>query len=220
MRWDDDNMIAAPQPLRTVSKALRERHLVAIGASTGGTEAIRAVLQSLPADMPGIVMVQHMPKLFTEPFAKRLDGQCLLKVAEAKDGDRVLPGHVYLAPGSHHLRVRKSGGGFVLVLSGEAPFNRHRPSVDVLFDSVAAEVGKNATGILLTGMGKDGAAGLLNMRQSGAWTIGQDEASCVVYGMPREAAEIGAVAEVAPLAAIGERLVARLVSLDRQTALA
>jgi len=207
------NKVQMQQPCG-ISKLLQERHLVAIGASTGGTEAIRAVLQSLPANMPGIVVVQHMPELFTAPFAKRLDGVCRLKAVEAKNGDQVLPGHVYLAPGSHHMRVRKSAGGFSLELSREAPYNRHRPSVDVLFDSVAAEAGKNATGILLTGMGKDGAAGLLHMRQAGAWTIGQDEDSCVVYGMPREAAEIGAVVEVAPLPAVADRLLARLNALD------
>lgn len=206
-----------PQEPRGVGKLLQERHLVAIGASTGGTEAIRAVLQPLPADMPGIVMVQHMPELFTASFAKRLDGLTRLKVVEAKNGDRVQPGHVYLAPGSHHLRVNKAAGGFSLTLSSEAPFNRHRPSVDVLFDSVATAAGKNATGIILTGMGKDGAVGLLRMHQAGAWTIGQDEDSCIVYGMPREAAALGAVEEVVPLKMVADRLLDRLGNLDTQT---
>lgn len=198
------------------SKVLQSRHLVAIGASTGGTEAIRTVLQMLPADMPGIVVVQHMPELFTGSFAKRLDGLSRLRVVEAGDGEAILPGHVYLAPGSHHMRIRKSGNGLAIALSSAAPVNRHRPSVDVLFDSVADVAGKHATGVLLTGMGKDGAAGLLRMRRAGAWTVGQDEESSVVYGMPREAAVIGAVQEVAPLKEVAARVLARLHHLDRE----
>lgn len=197
-----------------VGKMMQERHLIAIGASTGGTEAIRTVLQSLPAELPGIVMVQHMPELFTGSFAKRLDGLSRLSVHEARDGDVIRPGHAYLAPGSHHMRIRKSGNTYMIALSAELPVNRHRPSVDVLFESVAEVAGRNATGIILTGMGKDGAAGLLKMRSAGAWTIGQDKDSCVVYGMPREAAQIGAIEEVAPLMQISDRLLAHLGAGD------
>ena len=208
--------LAAQRDAIAPSKVLQARHIVAIGASTGGTEAIRTVLQMLPADMPGIVVVQHMPELFTGSFAKRLDGLSRLRVVEAKDGEPILPGHVYLAPGSHHMRIRRAGNGYTVALSLEPPVNRHRPSVDVLFDSVAEVGGKHATGVLLTGMGKDGAAGLLRMRQAGAWTIGQDEESCVVYGMPREAAAIGAVQEVAALKEVAARVLARLHHLDKE----
>jgi two-component system chemotaxis response regulator CheB len=184
--------------------------LICIGASTGGTEAIRDVITRLPAGLPGIVMAQHMPELFTPSFARRLDGLARIRVKEAEHNERILPGHAYLAPGHSHLRVRRSGSHYYCELDGGAPVNRHRPSVDVLFDSVAGEAGMRAVGVILTGMGKDGAQGLLHMRQAGAWTIGQDQASCVVYGMPREAAAIGAVAEVAPLSEIAERIMAAL----------
>src|SRR5690606_29659222 len=174
------------QPL---SSRIQDRHLIAIGASTGGTEALRAVLCSLPREVPGIVMVQHMPDTFTGSFAKRLDSLSQLTVVEARGGERILPGHAYLAPGHSHLRVKRTPAGLVAELAASAPVNRHRPSVDVLFDSVAEQVGANASGIMLTGMGKDGAQGMLAMKRAGAWNIGQDKDSCVVYGMPREAAE-------------------------------
>lgn len=164
----------------------------------------------LPAAVPGIVMVQHMPETFTPSFAKRLDGLGAVRVIEARGGERIQPGHAYLAPGHSHLTVKRSGGGWVTELAKSDPVNRHRPAVDVLFNSVAREVGKAAIGIILTGMGKDGAAGMLAMRQSGAWNIGQDQASCVVYGMPREAAMIGAVNEVASLGNVAERVMLRL----------
>jgi two-component system, chemotaxis family, protein-glutamate methylesterase/glutaminase len=196
------------------SQRLLNSHVIAIGASTGGTEAIKDVLIRLPPEMPPIVVVQHMPGSFTSSFAKRLDGLASLTVVEARGGERLRPGTAYLAPGHSHLLVRKVSDGFVTELSSAEPVNRHRPAVDVLFDSVAAELGANATAIILTGMGKDGAKGMLGMRQAGAWTIGQDGASCVVYGMPREAALIGAVAEVAPLQDIAARLLARLRRLD------
>ncbi|MCX8085757.1 MAG: chemotaxis response regulator protein-glutamate methylesterase [Rhodocyclaceae bacterium] len=200
----------AEAPLPGVTgRALTER-LIAIGASTGGTEAIKDVLVRLPKEVPGIVMVQHMPESFTPSFAKRLDSLCALTVIEARGGERIQPGHAYLAPGHSHLLVKKSGGGWVTELSQAEPVNRHRPSVDVLFYSVAQEVGKNAIGVILTGMGKDGAQGMLAMRKAGAWNIGQDQASCVVYGMPREAAAVGAVDEVASLNDIPARLLARL----------
>lgn len=190
--------------------------VVAIGASTGGTEAIKEVLASLPAEMPPIVMVQHMPEAYTPSFARRLDSLSKLTVIEARGGERLQPGMAYLAPGHSHLRVRKSGGGLVLQLSREEPVNRHRPSADVLFQSVADQVGQHGLGVILTGMGKDGAQGLLAMRQAGAWTIGQDQASCVVYGMPREAAEIGALDEIAGLGEISGRIMARLRQDDKR----
>jgi two-component system chemotaxis response regulator CheB len=168
--------------------------------------------------MPPIVMVQHMPESFTPSFAQRLNSLSKLTVIEAQGGERLQPGMAYLAPGHSHMRVRKSGGGLVLELSQEEPVNRHRPAADVLFRSVAEYVGQNALGVILTGMGKDGAQGLLAMRQAGAWNIGQDQASCVVYGMPREAAEVGALDEVATLADIAGSIVAKLRSLDRRGA--
>jgi two-component system chemotaxis response regulator CheB len=198
-----------------LSPRVLDRHVIAIGASTGGTEALRAVLCSLPREVPGVVMVQHMPDTFTGSFAKRLDSLSLLTVVEAQGGERILPGHAYLAPGHSHLKVKRTPTGLITELDASAPVNRHRPSVDVLFDSMAAQMGANATGVMLTGMGKDGARGMLAMKKTGAWNIGQDKDSCVVYGMPREAAEIGALDEVVSLNDIGGRILARLRLLDR-----
>ncbi len=174
--------------------------LIIIGASTGGTEAIREFLQQMPSDCPGILIVQHMPEGFTRSFAQRLDSLCRISVKEAEGGERVLPGHAYLAPGHSHLLLAKSGANYLTKLDAGPPVNRHRPSVDVLFDSAATQAGKNAIGVILTGMGKDGAAGMLAMREAGAFNFAQDEASCVVYGMPREAVAVGAVHESAALA--------------------
>ena len=196
-------------------KALQDRLLV-IGASTGGTEAIKEVLCSLPEQMPGILIVQHMPEMFTASFAKRLDSLCHVRVKEAEHGEKVLPGTAYLAPGHSHLSVRRVVGGYVCELAQSEPVNRHRPAVDVLFNSVARQAGGNALGVILTGMGKDGAQGLLAMREAGAWTIGQNQESCVVYGMPREAAAIGALDEVAPLKDIGQRVLSRLRGSERR----
>lgn len=204
------------QPKGSFSSRLLAERVIAIGASTGGTEAIKEVLGSLPGEMPPIVMVQHMPESFTPSFAQRLNSLSKLTVIEAQGGERLQPGMVYLAPGHSHMRVRKSGGGHVLELSREEPVNRHRPAADVLFWSVAEQVGKNALGVILTGMGKDGAQGLLAMRRAGAWNIGQDQASCVVYGMPREAAEVGALEAVASLADIPGSIVAKLRALDKR----
>ncbi|HEX8987339.1 MAG TPA: chemotaxis response regulator protein-glutamate methylesterase [Rhodocyclaceae bacterium] len=205
----------APEPRRSgLSARLLAEKVVAIGASTGGTEAIKDVLVGLPSDVPGIVMTQHMPESFTGSFARRLDSLARVTVVEAQGGERIEPGHAYLAPGHSHLLVRRSGGHYVTELSRADPVNRHRPSVDVLFRSVAEQARGNAVGVILTGMGKDGAQGMLEMRRSGAWTIGQDEASCVVYGMPREAAAIGAVSEVAPLPDIAARIMAKLRQWD------
>ncbi|HLA36289.1 MAG TPA: chemotaxis response regulator protein-glutamate methylesterase [Rhodocyclaceae bacterium] len=191
------------------SRNLKDR-VVAIGASTGGTEAIKDVLSRLPAEMPPIVMVQHMPETFTPSFARRLDTVGPLRVVEAQGGERLQSGTAYLAPGHSHMSVRRSAGGYVLELAKSEPVNRHRPAVDVLFHSVAEQVRNHALGVILTGMGKDGAQGMLAMRKAGAWNIGQDQASCVVYGMPKEAAQVGAVDEVAALPDIAARIVARL----------
>lgn len=183
--------------------------LVMIGASTGGTEAIRQVLEPLPSNSPAIMITQHMPAGFTRSFVERLDSLCQLQVHEAEHGQRVLPGHVYLAPGGiAHMKLARSGANYVVELEDSEPVNRHRPSVDVLFHSAAEVAGKNAVGVLLTGMGKDGAQGMLAMKKAGAATFAQDEASCVVFGMPREALAIGAADEAVPLSEISERILA------------
>lgn len=189
--------------------------LVAIGASTGGTEAIREVLQGLPANSPGILITQHMPGGFTRSFAERLDRLCRMRVKEAEDGERILPGHAYIAPGEAHLKLIRSGANYVVRLDHGEPVNRHRPSVDVLFESVAQYAGRNALGVILTGMGKDGAAGLLAMRQAGAQTAAQDEASSVVFGMPREAIALNAAVEVLSLDKIAPWLLAQLSKSGR-----
>jgi two-component system chemotaxis response regulator CheB len=183
------------------ARALRvtTEKVVAIGASTGGTDAIARVLSALPMDAPGVVVVQHMPENFTAQFARRLDGLCEMCVKEAVDGDSLLRGHVLIAPGGKHLLLRRSGARYFVEVRDGPLVARHRPSVDVLFRSTARYAGRNAVGVLLTGMGDDGAQGLLELRQAGAHTIAQDEASSVVYGMPREAAKLGAVEAVLPL---------------------
>jgi two-component system chemotaxis response regulator CheB len=184
--------------------------LIAIGASTGGTEAIREVLTRLPADCPAVLITQHMPPGFTRSFAQRLDSLCRITVSEAEDGERVLPGHAYIAPGGRHMRLARSGSNYVAAIDDGEPVNRHRPSVDVLFRSVAANAGPNALGVMLTGMGKDGAVAMLEMKRAGSFTIAQDEASCIVFGMPKEAIALGAVDEVLPVTRIAERLQSRL----------
>ena len=185
--------------------------IVFIGASTGGTEAIREVLTGLPASMPAIMIVQHMPEMFTGSFARRLDGLCALRVKEAEHGERVEPGTVYIAPGHSHLSIRRGGAGFQCELAKSDPVNRHRPSVDVLFHSAAAVLGRAAVGVLLTGMGDDGAEELKLMADRGALTIVQDEESCVVFGMPREAIKLGAARFVVP----PNRIVELLAPLER-----
>ncbi len=192
--------------------------LIIIGASTGGTEAIREFLQQMPSDCPGILIVQHMPEGFTRSFAQRLDSLCRISVKEAEHGDRVLPGHAYLAPGHSHLLLARSGANYVTALDQGPPVNRHRPSVDVLFESAAANAGRNALGVILTGMGKDGAAGMLKMREAGATNFAQDESTCVVFGMPREAIAVGAVHEIAPLVQL-PRLVMEQLARDGGRAL-
>ncbi|AOI89994.1 chemotaxis response regulator protein-glutamate methylesterase [Burkholderia pseudomultivorans] len=187
--------------------------LIIIGASTGGTEAIREVLTPLPPDAPAVLIAQHMPPGFTKSFAQRLNGLCRIAVKEAEHGERVLPGHAYIAPGHAHLLLARSGANYIAQLSDEPPVNRHRPSVDVLFRSAATHAGKNAIGVILTGMGRDGAAGLLDMKRAGAHTFAQDEASCIVFGMPREAIALGGADEVAPLAEMSRRVMARLATM-------
>jgi len=186
-------------------RVVNER-LICIGASTGGTEAIRRVITRFPAQCPPVMLVQHMPEMFTGSFAKRLDSLCAINVKEAEHGERILPGHAYLAPGHSHLLLAKRGTHWYCELSKSEPVNRHRPSVDVLFDSVAHLVGPAAVGALLTGMGKDGARGMLALRKAGAWTVAQNEETCVVYGMPREAANIGGAVDVAPLDEVASRI--------------
>lgn len=203
-----------PGAVSGFSPRLLNEFVIGIGASTGGTEAIKEVLAALPKDMPPIVMVQHMPETFTPSFARRLDTLSKLTVIEARGGERLKPGMAYLAPGHSHMRIRKAAGGFLLELGRDEPINRHRPAVDALFDSVAEHAGKRALGVILTGMGKDGAQGLLAMRHAGAWNLGQDQASCVVYGMPREAAAIGALDQVTGLGAIAEAILGKLRDLD------
>jgi len=191
--------------------------LLVIGASTGGTEAIKDILVALPPDCPGVLIAQHMPEGFTKSFAQRLDSLSRLRVKEAEDQERVLPGHAYIAPGHSHLLLKRSGANYVAVLSQSPPVNRHRPSVDVLFRSVAEHAGRNAIGIILTGMGKDGALGMLEMHRAGSHTVAQSEETCVVFGMPREAIAAGGVDEVAPLPEIPSRVLRKIADMGKGT---
>ncbi|HYH22634.1 MAG TPA: chemotaxis response regulator protein-glutamate methylesterase [Azospirillum sp.] len=190
--------VMLPPPRGTTAFQATEK-LVCIGASTGGTEALKAILERLPPRAPGIVIVQHMPEKFTAAFARRLDALCAVAVKEAADGDPVLPGHVLIAPGDRHLLLRRVGTRYQVAIKDGPLVSRHRPSVDVLFRSAALSAGPNAIGIIMTGMGDDGVKGLLEMRDAGAATIAQDEESCVVFGMPREAIAAGAARDVVPL---------------------
>ena len=203
-------ILQRPLPALDNSLASTEK-IVVVGASTGGTEALREFLIRLPADAPGILIVQHMPELFTKPFAHRLDNLCKIKVKEAEDNERVLPGHAYIAPGNSHLLLRRSGANYMTELSKADHVNRHRPSVEVLFRSAAKYAGRNVIGVMMTGMGRDGAAAMLEMRQAGAYNLAQDEASCVVFGMPKEAIAAGAVDEVAPIQEMAQRVLNRLM---------
>ncbi|MBL8326662.1 MAG: chemotaxis response regulator protein-glutamate methylesterase, partial [Rubrivivax sp.] len=202
---------AAPATAALLGRLSTEK-LIFIGASTGGTEATRELLMQLPADAPAVLITQHMPPGFTRSYAARLNGLCQLAVAEAQDGERVLPGHAYVAPGGRHLAVERSGANYVARVFDGEPVNRHRPSVEVLFESAARVVGRNAMGVMLTGMGADGAAAMRRMRDAGSYNFCQDEASCVVFGMPREAIAHGGADEVLPLAQIAPRLLERLRS--------
>ena len=201
-----------PAAISAIGRLSTEK-IVFIGASTGGTEATRELLVNLPADCPAVLITQHMPAGFTKSYAARLDGLCRLSVAEARDGERILPGHAYIAPGgTAHLSVERSGANYIArVVEGE-PVNRHRPSVEVLFKSAARVAGPNALGIMLTGMGADGASAMKEMRDAGSYNLVQDEATCVVFGMPKEAIAAGAANEVLPLSQIAPRLIERLRS--------
>ena len=182
--------------------------IIAIGASTGGVEALTEIITHLPPDSPAVLVAQHMPVRFTSSFADRLDGKSYVSVSTAQDGERVLPGHVYIAPGPDHLELSRSGANYICRYSSAPPVSGHRPSVDVLFNSVATTAGANAVGLILTGMGSDGADGLLRMRESGATTFGQDEPSCVVYGMPRAAMAKGGVETELPLSKLADAVLA------------
>lgn len=207
--------IAAPAMLKRPLSSTEK--LIIVGASTGGTEAIRALLQPMPPDCPGMLITQHMPAGFTRSFAQRLNQICTIAVAEATHGERVLPGHAYIAPGDMHMRLARSGANYIIELDHSEPVNRHRPSVDVLFHSAARTAGKNAIGVILTGMGRDGAAGMLAMREAGARTLAQDEASCVVFGMPREAIAMGGADEIVPLSQMSERVLANLATFGARS---
>ena len=199
-------LVSGPKP--PVSSALinSTHKVIAIGTSTGGTEALMEVLPAFPPDAPGTVVVIHMPEGFTATYAERLDRHCRVRVKEAESGDRILPGHVLLAPGNHHLEVVRSGATYSVRVSSGPPVNRHRPSVDVLFRSCAKYLGSNAVGAILTGMGNDGAAGMAEMHGAGGYTVAQNEATCVVFGMPREAVAAGGVDDVVPLQQIASRI--------------
>ena len=206
---------AAPTGVRPAAPVpplgrLSTEKIIFIGASTGGTEATKEVLMNLPPDSPAVVITQHMPPGFTKSYAARLDSLCRIRVKEAVDGDRILPGHAYIAPGGFHLSVERSGANYVARVRDGEPVNRHKPSVEVLFDSAAAVVGPNALGVMLTGMGADGARAMKTMRDAGSWNVCQDEATCVVFGMPREAIAHGAAHEVLPLQRIAPTLLDHL----------
>lgn len=200
----------APAPASALLGRLSTEKLICIGASTGGTEAIKEVLVQMPADSPAIVITQHMPPGFTTSFAARLNGLCQITVKEAVNGERILPGHAYIAPGGTQFHVARSGANYVAVVDDGPPVNRHKPSVEVLFKSAAAVVGRNAFGIMLTGMGNDGAAAMREMKDAGSYNYVQDEATCIVFGMPREAIAHGAADEVLPLGQIAPALITRL----------
>jgi two-component system chemotaxis response regulator CheB len=198
-------------PVRAMGRLSTEK-IIFIGASTGGTEATKELLMGLPADAPAVMITQHMPAGFTRNYATRLDGLCRISVKEASDGERVLPGHAYIAPGGLHLSVERSGANYVARVADGDPVNRHKPSVEVLFLSAARVVGPNALGVMLTGMGADGARAMKVLRDAGSYNLVQDEATCVVFGMPKEAIAAGAAHEVLPLHAIAPRLIERLLS--------
>ncbi len=201
--------LSADAILAPASGAMAEttEKVVVIGASTGGTEALKSLLEGLPPDCPGIVIVQHMPELFTRAFANRLDGLCAITVKEAETNDSVIRGRALIAPGNHHLLLKRSGARYYVEIKDGPLVCRHRPSVNVLFRSAARYAGRNAIGAILTGMGDDGAHGMLEMKQAGAATLAQDEASCVVFGMPKEAIKLGGVDRVLPLHSMGQVII-------------
>ncbi len=200
--------VLAARAASTTAMAKTTESIIAIGTSTGGTQALEVVLTMLPAVVSGIVIVQHMPEKFTAMFAQRLNELCQIEVREAQNGDRVVPGRALIAPGGRHMVLKRSGAQYIVEVVDGPLVNRHKPSVDVLFRSVAQVAGKNALGIIMTGMGDDGARGMLEMHAAGAPTIAQDEASCVVYGMPKEAVKLGAVDKIMPLDLIAREIVA------------
>ncbi len=208
---------SAPKPAHSTPTSIRNplissEKLLIVGASTGGTEAIKAFLMQMPSDCPGILITQHMPAGFTKSFANRLDSLCQISVKEAEGGERILPGHAYIAPGDKHLLLGRSGANYVTQLSDAAPVSRHKPSVDVLFESAAASAGKNVIGVILTGMGQDGAIGMRHMKDAGAYNFAQNEESCVVYGMPKEAVAHGGVDEIAHLNDLPKRVLSHLMA--------
>ena len=204
-------VVPARPPAQSIGRLSTEK-IIFIGASTGGTEATKEVLMNLPPDSPAVVITQHMPPGFTKSYANRLDGLCKIRVKEASDGERVLPGHAYIAPGGFHLSVERSGANYIARVTDGEPVNRHKPSVEVLFESAARVVGPNALGIMLTGMGADGAKAMRTMKDAGSYNVCQDEATCVVFGMPREAIAHGAAHEVLPLGKIAQHVIDRLRS--------
>ena len=204
--WASGAAATKPRPVAAVLHALSMNKPVVLGSSTGGTQAIETVLLALPADCPGIAIVQHMPEKFTAMYAQRLDGNCAMNVREARDGDRLERGVVLIAPGGRHMQLRKAGGQYYAVVIDGPPVNRHKPSVDVLFRSAAECAGRDALAIMLTGMGDDGARGMKLLHDQGARTIAQDEASCVVFGMPKEAIALGAVDEVMPIGQVARAI--------------
>jgi len=207
--------VPASRPLVLTTSAMIKTTdtIIAIGSSTGGTEAVKDVLVSLPPNTPPILITQHMPERFTKTWADRMNTLCRISVKEAVDGDSVLPGHALVAPGSYHMTLVRNGARYTVRINQDPPVNRHRPSVDVMFDSVAQYAGANTIGVILTGMGGDGAKGMLTMKQAGAYTIAQDEASCVVFGMPKEAIRLGGVDKVLPLSEIPAAIVAYVSTL-------
>ncbi len=203
--------VIMPMPTHSVSIETTESVIV-VGASTGGTEALRVFLERLPIDCPGVVIVQHMPEHFTAAFASRLDGICAVSIKEAEDNDTVLRGRVLIAPGNKHLLLKRAGARYFVEVKTGPLVSRHRPSVDVLFRSTARYAGKNAIGVIMTGMGDDGAHGMLEMKNAGSFNVAQDEASCVVYGMPKEAVKIGAVDKILPLDEIADFVIKKTAS--------
>jgi two-component system, chemotaxis family, protein-glutamate methylesterase/glutaminase len=206
-RWTKINA-QTPEPPQRLSMIQTTNKVVAIGASTGGTQALQSVLSALPSNAPGIVIVQHMPEHFTTSFAQRLNELCAIEVREAENGDSVIPGRALIAPGNKHMLLRRSGARYYVEVKTGPLVSRHRPSVEVLFNSVAQSAGPNSVGVIMTGMGGDGADGMLKMKENGAITIAQDEASCVVFGMPKEAIKRGGVDHIVPLNKIPEAILA------------
>jgi two-component system chemotaxis response regulator CheB len=206
-------LTSRPAPLVSSAMIKTTDTIIAVGSSTGGTEAVKDVLIALPPNTPPILITQHMPERFTKTWADRMNSLCRISVKEAEDGDSVLPGHALVAPGGYHMTLVRSGARYSVRISQDPPVNRHRPSVDVLFDSVAQYAGSNTIGVILTGMGGDGAKGMLGMKRAGAYTIAQDEASCVVFGMPKEAIKLGGVDKILPLSEIPAAMVAYVCKL-------